>query len=155
MGIRSSEETRVYEKSRSDVMASLVRAMEALKLKIEQRDDAAGRISASQGLNLLSTGTKLDVQVSERDGQTTVAVSAETRSKLTLVDYGQSGRNIKNLLNKTEEFLGVSGQPQTASAAPATEVAGTVTICPGCNNAMAESAKFCTSCGAKLTADTV
>ena len=43
MGIRSSEETRVYEKSRSDVMASLVRAMEALKLKIEQRDDASGR----------------------------------------------------------------------------------------------------------------
>jgi len=153
MGLRSNEATQAYQKERGEVFDAMVKAMDSLKIKVEEQDAATGRIEAVRGLNFLSAGSRLSVTMKEGEGEVAVTIHGEARSKLTLLDYGQSSRDIKNVFNKTEEILGVSGEARTTSQAEeekADEAAGNA--CPSCGKPVAEAAKFCTSCGAKLGA---
>jgi len=149
MGLRRGEEMRAYKKGRAEVFDALLKAMDGLRMKISEKDEAAGTISAVRGLNFFSAGTSLTVAIKENEGEVAVTITSEPRSKITLIDYGQGSRDIRKIFDRVEETLGVTAVRTTAASGEGQTEEGT-TKCPSCGKPVLQSAKFCTSCGAKM-----
>lgn len=148
MGLRGGKETRVYKKNRLEVFDAAARAIEALGMKTLAKDKNSGNIRATGGLNFFSAGTELLIEMREKDGETTVTIEGKPKVKISLIDYGQSSRDIRRTFEKMEELLG--GVAPIKGVAEPAEGPGATRNCPSCGKPVSESDKFCMNCGAKL-----
>lgn len=114
MATKSAMETRNYEKSSSEVFSAISKALEDLKIRIIEKDEKAGKITAATGFSLFSTGGEVSIEVKALPDSKKIAVTIEEKPKMKTVatDWGQSSRDVKRLFTKLEEHLGI--EPETS-----------------------------------------
>jgi len=153
MAMKGATETRNYEKGSSEVFSAVSKALEDLKVRIIDKDEKAGKITAATGFSLFSTGGEVSITVEAVPDSKEVALTIEEKPKMKTVatDWGQSSRDVKRLFTKIEEHLGI--EPETSKTVEKkTEVKKTkqANICPSCGQSIRATDKFCQNCGAKL-----
>jgi rubrerythrin len=154
MAMKGATETRNYEKSSSEVFSAISKALEDLKIRVIDKDEKAGKITAATGFSLFSTGGEISIEVKALPDGKEIAVTIEEKPKMKTVatDWGKSSRDVKRLFTKLEEHLGI--EPETSKAVEKkTEVkkAKQANICPSCGQSIRATDKFCQNCGAKLS----
>ena len=109
MAMRGATQTRNYEKGSSEVFSAVSKALEDLKVRIIDKDEKAGRITAATGFSLFSTGGEVSITVEAVPDSKEVALTIEEKPKMKTVatDWGQSSRDVKRLFTKLEEHLGI------------------------------------------------
>ncbi len=159
MGVRSGEDTRYFRGSRERVWKEVLQTLSERKFSIRSINEGAGEIEASSGVSFLSSGAKLYVLVTPVN-ENTVKVRVSGKAKgITLIDYGRSSREAREVLKGLEERIpsvdlrldlekkDVPGEPRNDPASRA-ETAGA--SCPQCGALARGNARFCPSCGVSL-----
>jgi len=150
MAMKGAIETRNYEKSSSEVFSAVSNALEDLKIRVIDKDEKAGKITAATGFSLFSTGGEVSIEVKGLPDGKEIAVTIEEKPKMKTVatDWGQSSRDVKRLFTKLEEHLGI--EPETVEEKTEVKKAKQANICPSCGQSIKATDKFCQNCGAKL-----
>lgn len=151
MAMKGATETRNYEKSSSEVFSAVSKALEDLKVRIIDKDEKAGKITAATGFSLFSTGGEVSITVEAVPDSKEVALTIEEKPKMKTVvtDWGQSSRDIKRLFTKVEEHLGI--EPETVEEKAGKKKDKQTRTCPSCGQSIKATDKFCQNCGAKLS----
>lgn len=150
MAMKGATETRSYEKSSSEIFSAVSKALEDLKIRITDKDEKAGKITAATGFSLFSTGGEVSIEVKALPDGKEIAVTIEEKPKMKTVttDWGKSSRDVKRLFTKLEEHLGI--EPETVEEKTEVKKAKQANICPSCGQSIKATDKFCQNCGAKL-----
>ncbi len=101
MGLRSIEKIFVYKLSYERVFKEVKNALSDCKFKIKEADESSGKINASAGISIWSWGENINILVSKTSEGT--QVDAYSGTKLQLIDWGKTRKNITNFfaaLNK-------------------------------------------------------
>ena len=151
MAMKGATETRNYEKGSSEVFSAVSKALEDLKVRIIDKDEKAGRITAATGFSLFSTGGEVSITVEAVPDSKEVALTIEEKPKMKTVatDWGQSSRDVKRLFTKIEEHLGIG--PETVEEKAGKKKDKQTSTCPSCGQSIKATDKFCQNCGAKLS----
>ncbi len=151
MAMKGATETRNYEKGSSEVFSAVSKALEDLKVRIIDKDEKAGKITAATGFSLFSTGGEVSIEVRAVPDSKEIAVTIEEKPKMKTVvtDWGQSSRDIKRLFTKLEEHLGI--EPETVEKKTGKKKDKQTSTCPSCGQSIGTADKFCQNCGAKLS----
>ena len=151
MAMKGAIETRNYEKSSSEIFSAVSKALEDLKVRITDKDEKAGKITAATGFSLFSTGGEVSITVETVPDSKEVAVTIEEKPKMKTVvtDWGQSSRDVKRLFTKIEEHLGI--EPETVGGKAGKKKDKQTSTCPSCGQSIKATDKFCQNCGAKLS----
>ena len=151
MAMKGATETRNYEKTSSEVFSAVSKALEDLKVRITDKDEKTGKITAATGFSLFSTGGEVSITVETVPDSKEVAVTIEEKPKMKTVvtDWGQSSRDIKRLFTKLEEHLGI--EPKTVEKKADKKKDKQTSTCPSCGQSVGTADKFCQNCGAKLS----
>ena len=150
MAMKGATETRNYEKSSSEVFSAVSKALEDLKVRIIDKDEKAGKITAATGFSLFSTGGEVSIEVKALPDGKEIAVTIEEKPKMKTVatDWGQSSRDVKRLFSKIEKHLGI--EPETVKEKAGKKKDRQTSVCPSCGQSIKATDKFCQNCGAKL-----
>lgn len=154
MAMRGATETRNYGKSSSEVFSAVSKALEDLKIRITDKDEKAGKITAATGFSLFSTGGEVSIEVKALPDGKEIAVAIEEKPKMKTVvtDWGQSSRDVKRLFSKIEEHLGIEPEISKTVEEKAGKKKGKQTsTCPSCGQSIGTADKFCQNCGTKLS----
>ena len=151
MAMKGATETRNYEKSSSEVFSAVSKALENLKIRVIDKDEKAGKITAATGFSLFSTGGEVLIEVNALPDGKEIAVAIEEKPKMKTVvtDWGQSSRDVKCLFSKIEEHLGI--EPETVERKAGKKKDKQTSTCPSCGQSIKATDKFCQNCGAKLS----
>lgn len=155
MGVRSGEDTRYFRGSREKVWKEVLQTLSERKFSIRSINEGAGEIEASSGVSFLSSGAKLHVLVTPVN-ENTVKVRVSGKAKgITLIDYGRSSREAREVLKGLEERipsvdLRLDLEKKEPRQEPASGAETTESSCPQCGAAARGDARFCPSCGAVL-----
>jgi len=153
MGMRGASETRNYLKNFSDVFSAVARALDEFKMKVTNKDESKGIITATTGFSLFSTGTDLIIEVQPVSETKEVSVTINTKPKMKTVvtDWGQSSRDVGHIFNKVEEYLGIIAEkPKATEEKAKVEKTKELRVCPSCGQSVGATDKFCEHCGKKL-----
>jgi len=151
MAMKGAIETRNYEKGSSEVFSAVSKALEDLKIRVIDKDEKAGKITAATGFSLFSTGGEVSIEVKALPDGKKVVVTIEEKPKMKTVvtDWGKSSRDVKRLFSKIEEHLGI--EPETVEKKTEVKKTKQANICPSCGQSIKVTDKFCQNCGAKLS----
>ncbi len=151
MAMRGARETRNYEKGSSEVFSAVSKALEDLKIRVIDKDEKAGKITAATGFSLFSTGGEVSIEVEALPDGKEIAVTIEEKPKMKTVatDWGKSSRDVKRLFSKIEEHLGI--EPETVEKKTEVKKTKQANICPSCGQSIKATDKFCQNCGTKLS----
>lgn len=154
MAMRGATETRNYEKGSSEVFSAVSKALEDLKIRVIDKDEKAGKITAATGFSLFSTGGEVSIEVKALPDSKGIAVTIEEKPKMKTVvtDWGQSSRDVKRLFTKIEEHLGIEPEiSKTVGGKAGNKKDKQISTCPSCGQSIKATDKFCQNCGAKLS----
>jgi predicted Zn-ribbon and HTH transcriptional regulator len=163
-----SEKTRIYKTNCSNLFDAVLKVIKDLNMTVEHKNETNGSISACSGFEwrgfrkisinrpeLYSPGSKLTVTIKEENGEVAVNIKADPKHKLKLelidakMNYRRGSDEIDNIFDKLDELLNI--KPIDRPTDEAVKMAEkNKRICPSCKSSVAESARFCTSCGANL-----
>ena len=163
MGVRSGEDTRYFRGSREKVWKEVLQTLSERRFSIRSINEGAGEIEASSGVSFLSSGAKLNVLVTPINENTVkVRVSGKARG-ITLIDYGRSSREAREVLKGLEERipsvdLRLDLEQKEPQGEPRKNLSETImdipeapgVSCPQCGASARENARFCPSCGSSL-----
>jgi hypothetical protein len=163
MGVRSGEDTRYFRGSREKVWKEVLQTLSERKFSIRSINEGAGEIEASSGVSFLSSGAKLHVLVTPVN-ENTVKVRVSGKAKgITLIDYGRSSREAREVLKGLEERIpSVDLRLDLEQKEPLREQRGdpagtdvgvpqaAEASCPQCGAPARGDARFCPSCGARV-----
>ena len=154
MAMKGAIETRNYEKGSSEVFSAVSKALEDLKIRITDKDEKAGKVTAATGFSLFSTGGEVSIEVKALPDGKEIAVTIEEKPKMKTVvtDWGQSSRDVKRLFSKIEENLGIEPETsKTVEGKAGKKKDKQTSTCPSCGQSIKATDKFCQNCGAKLS----
>jgi len=151
MAMKGAIETRNYEKGSSEVFSAVSKALEDLKIRVIDKDDKAGKITAATGFSLFSTGGEVSIEVKALpDGkETAVTIEEKPKMKTVATDWGKSSRDVKRLFTKIEEHLGI--EPEAVEEKAGKKKDKQTSTCSSCGQSIGTTDKFCQNCGAKLS----
>ncbi len=151
MAMKGAIETRNYGKGSSEVFSAISKALEDLKIRVIDKDEKAGKITAATGFSLFSTGGEVSITVETVPDSKEVAVTIEEKPKMKTVvtDWGKSSQDVKRLFSKIEEHLGI--EPETVEEKTEVKKTKQANICPSCGQSIKATDKFCQNCGTKLS----
>lgn len=118
-----------------------------VKMKITRFDEQAGIMEGSTGLSVWSPGVKLTIQLTEKgDNNTHVAIKAQPKSSLTLIDYGHSNRTVQQIFQSLNTFFAAGEYSDSTEESEGMH-------CPSCQGTVHSGHAFCTHCGAEVGKD--
>ena len=154
MAMKGAIETRNYEKSSLEVLSAVSKALEDLKIRVIDKDEKAGKITAATGFSLFSTGGEVSITVETVPDSKEVAVTIEEKPKMKTVvtDWGKSSRDVKRLFSKIEENLGIEPETsKTVEGKAGKKKDKQTSTCPSCGQSIKATDKFCQNCGVELS----
>jgi len=153
MGMRDASETRNYPKNSSEVFSAITKALDEFKMKVINKDESKGIITATTGFSLFSTGTDIiiEIQPISENKEVSLTINAKPKMKTVVTDWGQSSRDVGHIFNKVEEYLGiVAEKPKATEGKVKVEGIKELRVCPFCGQSVGATDKFCGHCGKKL-----
>ena len=169
MGLRSAGAWREFDAPRERVWNALMDTLREQGMSMENVDPLGGTVEAASGLSIWSLGTNLHLKVTPTPEGVRVEAQASAKG-LTLVDYGRSGREVNELLDRLAATLAVPEAsvpppppgptppppPPPGAPLPPPPPGGSASKedglrCPSCGAfARNEEARFCGECGTPL-----
>jgi len=146
MGMRGASETRNYPKNSSEVFSAITNTLDEFKMKVINKDETNGIITATAGFSLFSTGTDIiiEIQPISETKEVSVTINAKPKMKTVVTDWGQSSRDVGRIFNKVEEYLGiVSKKPEKVEEKAKVEKTKELRVCPFCGQSVGLTDKFC------------
>lgn len=137
------QNAREYNAPKEKVWQALEQACGSMKWAITSRNPDQGIMEMKSGASLLCPlGILLSICLTPVDPQKT-QVTVEARSRGQLVDYGQSGREIKRLFETLDNTM-------VSVSETANQIVDGI-LCPKCGCPLKPGVKFCKKCGELVT----
>ena len=106
----TKEATRTYDATGDATFAAVLRAVEAVGMKLGEADDTSGVVTATTGMTIWSWGERVEVHVASAV-PTSTTVTVAIKLKFQLFGWGQQQRVGEGLLDEIGRQLAATPAP--------------------------------------------
>ena len=104
------EASRTFDATGDATFAAVLRAVEAVGMKLKEADDTRGVVTATTGVTISSWGERVEVRVTP-DGPSSSSVTVSIALKFQLFGWGQQQRVADGLLDEIGRQVAAPAPP--------------------------------------------